>query len=134
LGCAALAGLAAGYGAVAVLLWGWTELVARHGPFPVAGLGAGFAGAWAAFLAVSAGFAAWRGYWHEARLPLVVLVAWPAAAITSAAVRADELRSGNEVLLYLVGLALAATLAAAVLLAGRIRVAAPAAAVAIGPA
>jgi hypothetical protein len=126
--------LAAAYGAVAVLLWGWTDQVARHGPFPVAGLGAGFAGAWAAFLAVSAGFAAWRDRWHEARLPLAVLVAWPVAAVASAAARADELRSGNGTLLYVGGLGLAASLAAVVLLAGRFRLAGRAAAVAIGPA
>jgi hypothetical protein len=72
---AALIVLAAAYGAMAVLLWCWTDQVARNGPFAVAGLGAGFAGAWAAFLAITAGFAAWRDHWHEARLPLVVLVA-----------------------------------------------------------
>jgi hypothetical protein len=131
---AALTLLAAAYGVVAVLLWCWTDLVARNGPFAVAGLGAGFAGAWAAFLAVTAGYAAWRDSWHEARLPLVVLVAWPAAAIVSAAARADELWSGNGPLLYLGGLGLAAALAAAVLLASRIRVAERAAAVAIGAA
>jgi hypothetical protein len=129
----ALAVMAVAYGAVAVLLWSWTDLVARHGPFAVAGLGAGFAGAWAAFLAVAAGFAAWRDRWAEARLPLVVLVAWPAAAIGSAAARADELRSGNGPLLYLGGLGLAAGLAAALLLAGG-RVAERPMPVAVGPA
>jgi hypothetical protein len=131
---AALTVLATAYGAVAVLLWCWTDLVSRHGPFPVAGLGAGFAGAWAAFLAVTAGFAAWRDRWHEARLPLVVLVVWPAAAIASAAARADELRSGNGPLFYLGGLGLAAALAAAVLVASWALVTERAAAVAIGPA
>ncbi len=119
----ALGALAACYGAVAVVLWCSPHVVARHGPFAVAGLGAGFAGAWAAFLAVSAGFAAWRDRWHEARLPLVALVAWPAAAIASAAARADELRSGNGPMLYLGGLGLAAALGAVVLVAGRARAA-----------
>jgi hypothetical protein len=125
---------AVAYGSLAVLLWAVPDVVSRNGPFAVAGLGAGFAGAWAAFLAVTAGFAAWRDRWHEARLPLVVLVAWPAAAIASAATRADELQSGNGPLLYLGGLGLAGMLSAVVLLAGRARVAERDAAVAIGTA
>jgi hypothetical protein len=127
-----LSALAAAYGAVAALLWVAPDVVSRNGPFAVAGLGAGFAGAWASFLAVTAGFAAWRNRWHEARLPLVVLVAWPAAAIASAAARADELRSGDGPLLYLGGLGIAATLAAVVLVAGRAGVAERGATVAIG--
>jgi hypothetical protein len=129
----ALGALAASYGALAVLLWGWPDLVARNGPFAVAGLGAGFAGAWAAFLAVSAGFAAWCDRWNEARLPIVVLVAWPAVAIASAAARADELRSGNGPMFYLGGLGLAAALATVVLIDARSHVAERGAAVAIEP-
>jgi hypothetical protein len=127
-----LGALAAGYGAVAVLLWWFPEVVSRHGPFGVAALGARFAGAWAAFLAVTAGFAAWRARWHEARLPLVVLVIWPVSAIASAVARADELRSGNGPLLYLGGLGMAAALGAVVLMAGRPGLAERGATVSIG--
>jgi hypothetical protein len=124
----ALGALAVLYASVAALLWVWPDGAAGHGPFKVAGLGAGFAGAWASFLAVSAGFATWRGRWHEARLPIVVLVAWPAAAIVSAALRADELATGDGPMLYLGALGIATTVAAVVLIAGRERAAIPAAA------
>jgi hypothetical protein len=126
----ALGALATFYASVAVILWVWPDGVSRHGPFGVAGLGAGFAGAWGSFLAVSAGFAAWRGRWNEARLPVVVLVTWPAAAIVSATLRTDELASGNGPMLYLGGLGMATTVAAVVLVAGRAGAAEPVAVIA----
>jgi hypothetical protein len=116
---AVLAVVGAGYAALAVALWAWPTTIGRHGPFAAAGLGARFAGSWAAFLAIAAGYAAVRARWEEARVPVLALAVWPACVLGAAVLRLDDLRSGAARPAYLAGLAVLAATAGVVLAAGR---------------
>jgi hypothetical protein len=91
----------------------------------VAGLGARFAGSWAAFLAICAGYAAVRARWEEARVPVLALAVWPACVLGVAVLRLDDLRSGAARPAYLAGLAVVAATAGLVLTAGRAKQPAP---------
>jgi hypothetical protein len=116
-----LAILATGYAALAIALWAWPSTIGRHGPFAVAGLGARFAGSWAAFLAIAAGYAAVRARWEEARVPVLALTVWPACVLGAALLRIDDLRSGAARPAYLAALAGLAVIGGTVLAAGRER-------------
>jgi hypothetical protein len=115
---AVLTVVAVGYAALAVALWAWPSTVGRHGPFAVAGLGARFAGSWAAFLAICASYAV-RARWEEARVPVLALAVWPACVLGAAVLRLDDLRSGAARPAYLAGLAILAATAGLVLVAER---------------
>jgi hypothetical protein len=81
-------------------------------------MGIRFAGAWAAFLALLAAHAAVRSRTAESRTPLLGLVVWPMAVMAAAVLHYDELRSDARVG-YIAALAVLATLAGGVLVAGR---------------
>jgi hypothetical protein len=110
-----MAGTAVVYSVVAVALWTMPDAVSSHGPFAAGAMGVRFAGSWAAFLAILAGYAAVRPRWAEARVPVLALVAWPIAGLVAAAVRYDDHRSGMPSVLYLAGLAMLAATAVSVL-------------------
>ncbi len=114
-----LGAVALGYGVLAVALWAWPSEMGRHGPFAVAGLGARFAGSWAAFLAIAAAYAAIRARWEEARVPVLALVVWPLCAVGAAFLRLDDLRSGPPTVLYLTVLLVLSGVAGSVQVAGR---------------
>ncbi len=120
---AVLATMGVGYGVLALTLWFGPNVVSRHGPFAVAGLGARFAGSWAAFLALAAAYAVVRDRWDEARVPMLALAVWPLAALGAALVRLDDVRTGAPRVLYLAGLGVLAGLAASALAFGRTRAA-----------
>lgn len=111
------AALGAVYAALAVgLLSAPGRLQADASPFRLPGLSGRFIGAWCAFLAVVALFAAGRLHRHEAAFPTLALVLWPAAGIIAAIRSLDDLQpSGRRAayLVFLVALTVAAVAAAA---------------------
>jgi hypothetical protein len=110
--------LAAGYTALAVVLLFPQDAASWRAPFALVALSGRFLGCWAAFLAVLAGFAALRDRWNEARLPLLALTLWPAAALGVALARFDDLDSDRRSA-YLVVVAIVLVVSAAMLIAGR---------------
>ena len=56
--CLVLAALGVVYAAVAVIMWAWPGEVSEHGPITAGPLGLRFVGSWAAFLALTAAYAA----------------------------------------------------------------------------
>ncbi len=117
---AVLALLGAVYALLAVgLLFAPGDLEADLSPFRLPGLSGRFIGAWCAFLAVNALFAAWRNRSHEAAFPMLALVLWPAAGIVAAIRSFDDLQPSGRRLAYLLLLAVLAVLGLAALTAGR---------------
>jgi hypothetical protein len=110
--------LAVGYGALAVLLLFAQDSSARRTPFALVALSGRFLGCWALFLATLAAFAAVRNRWNEARIPLLALAAWPAAALLAALTRYGDLVSGRRVS-YVVAVVVLLVVSAAMLVAGR---------------
>ena len=88
-----LAALGVVYAAVAVVMWAWPGAVSEHGPATAGPLGLRFVGSWAAFLALTAAYAARHPRWDEARLPVATLVVFPLAMLLATVAHADELRS-----------------------------------------
>lgn len=68
----------------------------HRSPFALPGLSGRFLGSWCLFLCVVAGFALVRKRAHEARMPVLALVAWPVAAALAAVRSFDELQSGRR--------------------------------------
>jgi hypothetical protein len=113
-----LGAMSAAYAAIAIAAFWSPRTVAAHGPIASGPMGIRFAGAWAAFLAILAAYAAVRPRWSESRTALLGLVAWPLAALGAALLHFDELRDGARAP-YVAGLVVMAGLAGAVLIAGR---------------
>jgi hypothetical protein len=69
--------VAALFAALAVTLWvdTWREDASGPSPFDLVGLTGAYIGAWCSFTAVMAGWAAVRGRWDDARVPLVTMAA-----------------------------------------------------------
>jgi uncharacterized BrkB/YihY/UPF0761 family membrane protein len=67
---------------------------------------------------VLAAFAALRDRWNEARLPLLALTLWPAAALAVALARFGDLDSDRRSA-YVVVVAIVLVVSAAMLIAGR---------------
>ena len=67
--------------------------VSEHGPVAAGPRGLRFVGSWAAFLALTAVYAARHPRLDEARLPVVTLVVFPLAMLLATVARADELRT-----------------------------------------
>ena len=61
--------------ALAVTIWvdGWRDTLNRSSPVDLAGLTGTYLGAWCSFAAALTGWAAVRGRWDDARLPIVAL-------------------------------------------------------------
>jgi hypothetical protein len=72
---AVLAVVAAALAGLAVAIWidGWRDTVSRHSPADLIGLTGAYLGAWCSFAAALTGWAAARGRWDDARLPLVAM-------------------------------------------------------------
>ena len=123
---AVLAALAAAYAVLAVgLLFAPGRLEDDASPFRLPGLSGRFIGAWCAFLAVVALFAAVRNRGHEAAFPMLALVLWPAAGVVAAIRSFDDLQPSGRRAAYLVLLG-ALAVAALAASAGRRRVPEPA--------
>jgi hypothetical protein len=117
---AALAVLSAVYAALALgLLFAPGRLEDDVSPFRLPGLSGRFIGAWCAFLAVIALFAAVRDHSHEAAFPMLALVLWPAGGIIAALRSYDDLQPSGRRMAYLVLLAALAVLALAAWAGGR---------------
>jgi hypothetical protein len=72
---AVLAIVAVALAVLAVGIWvdDWRDAVSRHSPVDLAGLTGTYLGAWCSFAAALAGWAAARGRWDDARLPIVAM-------------------------------------------------------------
>lgn len=119
----ALVLLSAGYAALAFVLWFSLEWASEHSPFPVGGMGGRFLGCWAVFLATLAAYAAWRGRWHDARTPVLALIAWPVGGLLAAVVGVDDLQPAGRRVVYLCGLVVVAAVAAVIAASGARRAA-----------
>jgi hypothetical protein len=89
-----LAVLSAALAVLAVALWveAWRDDVSRAGPVDLLGLTGSYLGAWCSFAGCTAGWAAFRGTWDDARLPIVAVGA-VAVGLTVAFLRTlDDLR------------------------------------------
>jgi hypothetical protein len=117
----ALAGLLV---VLAILLWIDPAAGVRVLPFEPSPMGGRFIGAWAAFLAVMATWAALRP--AEAKLPLIALVAYPLGALVAGLRSFSDLSPPGARWAYLAALALAsAAFGGWLLLVGRRHQAAP---------
>lgn len=117
---AVLAVVGAAYAALAVgLLFAPGRLQADASPFRLPGLSGRFIGAWCAFLAVVAVFAAGRNRSHEAAFPMLALVLWPVAGIVAAVRSFDDLQPSGRRTGYLLLLAALAVLALVAWAGGR---------------
>lgn len=88
----AVAALALAVLAIAIWVVEWRDDVSRSSPVDLMGLTGTYLGAWCSFAAALTGWAAARGRWDDARLPLVALAA-VAGGLTIAFLRTyDELR------------------------------------------
>jgi hypothetical protein len=109
---------AVGYAALALVLLFAQDASSRRAPFALVALSGRFLGCWAAFLAVLAAFAVIRDRWNEARIPLLALAAWPAAALLAALTRYGDLDPDRRVA-YVVVVVTVLAISAAMLVAGR---------------
>jgi hypothetical protein len=104
---AVLALLTVTLGALAVAIWidAWRDTVSRNAPTDLIGLTGTYLGAWCSFGAALTGWAAVRGRWDDARLPLVAIGA-VGGGLTVAFLRVfDDLRRPGAALAVSVGLA-----------------------------
>jgi hypothetical protein len=115
---AVLGVLAVGYAALAAVSLFAQDASSRRAAFALVALSGRFLGCWAAFLAVLAAFAAIRDRWNEARIPLLTLAAWPAAALLAALTRYGDLDS-DRCVAYVVVVALVLAVSVALVTAGR---------------
>jgi hypothetical protein len=111
--------LAVGYVTLAVALLFAQDASARRAPFALVALSGRFLGCWALFLGVLAAFAAVRDRWNEARIPLLALVLWPAAALLAALTRYGDLVPSRSVA-YVIVVSVVLVVSAATAFAGRI--------------
>ena len=88
-----LVAVSAIYAAAAVVLWAWPGTVSDDGPITAGPLGLRFVGSWAAFLALTAAYAAMHPRIDEARLAVAALVVFPLAASFAAVAHTEELRA-----------------------------------------
>lgn len=112
-GARALLGLlTAALGVVAVLIWadGTRDDMTRVGPVDLVRLTGTYLGAWCSFLAVLCGWAAARGTWDDARVPLMTLAAAAAGALVGFVRSVGDLRRPSVTLLVCSGLLVAAVL------------------------
>jgi hypothetical protein len=110
--------LAAGYAVLAAALLFAQDASGRRAPFALVALSGRFLGCWALFLAVLAAFAAVRNRWNEARIPLLALALWPAAALLAALTRYGDLVTSRRVV-YVVVVAVVLVVSAVTAIAGR---------------
>ena len=81
------------YAAAAAVLWAWPGTVSDYGPITAGPLGLRFVGSWAAFLALTAAYAATHPRLDEARLAVATLVVFPLATLFATVAHTEELRS-----------------------------------------
>jgi hypothetical protein len=98
--------------AFALLCWADRPAAASLVPYALAPMGGAFLGAWALFLALLAAWAALRGGWNEARIPLLGLAAYGAGGALAALRSYGELDPSGRAAAYLIGLAAVAGFAA----------------------
>ena len=110
--------LAVGYAALAVTLLFAQDASGRRAPFALVALSGRFLGCWALFLGVLATVAAVRDRWNEARIPLLALALWPAAALLAALTRYGDLVTTRRVA-YVIVVAIVLVVSAATAIAGR---------------
>jgi hypothetical protein len=107
---AVLAVLTVVLGALAFTVWvdAWRDTVSRNAPADLIGLTGTYLGAWCSFGAALTGWAAVRGRWDDARLPLVA-IAVVGGGLAVAFLRVlDDLRRPGAALAASVGLAVLA--------------------------
>jgi hypothetical protein len=94
--------------AVAIWVDDWRDEVSRAGPVDLIGLTGTYLGAWCAFAAGLTGWAAGRGRWDDARLPIVAVAA-VAGGLTVAFLRTlDDVRHPAAALTVAIALGVAA--------------------------
>jgi hypothetical protein len=107
---ALLAAVAVMLAVLAVTIWvdAWRDTVSRNAPADLVGLTGTYLGAWCSFGAALTGWAAARGRWDDARLPLVAIAA-VGVGLTVAFLRTlDDLHRPVAALAVSIGLAVLA--------------------------
>ena len=109
---AVLAVVAVAMAALAVTIWvdGWRDSLNRSSPVDLAGLTGTYLGAWCSFTAALTGWAAVRGRWDDARLPIVALGAVGAGLAIAFLTTFDDLRRPGAALAAAIALILVAVL------------------------
>ena len=96
--------------AVTISVDGWRDTLNRSSPVDLAGLTGTYLGAWCSFAATLTGWAAVRGRWDDARLPIVALGAVGAGLAIAFLTTFDDLRRPGAALATAIALTLVAVL------------------------